>query len=109
VKAHNTCGEAKCFASLIVKTISSPEIKRRTAEVQGKHIAPAFQELFADRTVNENDTTKFECVITGKPVPKVSACHKVFFDMQCVVCVWLNCAVKQGCRFHQKHTQRFIK
>jgi hypothetical protein len=77
VKAHNTCGEAKCFASLIVKTISAPEIKPRTAEVQGKHTAPAFQELFADRTVNENDTTKFECVITGKPVPKVSACHSV--------------------------------
>lgn len=88
MKAHNTCGEAKCFASLIVKTISSPEIKHRTAEIQGKHIAPAFQELFADRIVNENDTTKFECVITGKPVPKVSACHIVFFDMQRVVCVW---------------------
>ena len=85
MKAHNTCGEAKCFASLIVKTISLPEIKCRTPEIQGKHIAPAFQELFADRTVNETDTTEFECVITGKPVPKVSACHKVFIDIQCVV------------------------
>jgi hypothetical protein len=82
VKAHNACGDAKCFANLIVKSISSPEIKHRTTEIQGKHIAPAFQELFADRTVNEKETTKFECVITGKPVPKVSACHKIFFCVQ---------------------------
>jgi hypothetical protein len=74
VKAQNACGEAKCFASLIVKTISSPEIKHRTAEIQGKPVAPAFQELFADRTVKENETTNFECVITGKPLPKVSTC-----------------------------------
>lgn len=50
-------------------------------ETQEKPIAPAFQELFADRTVNENDTTKFECVITGKPVPKVSAFRKILLDL----------------------------
>jgi hypothetical protein len=79
VKAHNSCGEAKCFANLIVKTISSPEIKRKSEEVQEKHVAPAFQELFADRSVNENETTRFECVITGKPTPKVSAAHRTGF------------------------------
>lgn len=81
MKARNSRGEAKCFANLIVKTISSPEIKCKVMETQEKPIAPAFQELFADRTVNENDTTKFECVITGKPVPKVRAVHKTLLDL----------------------------
>jgi hypothetical protein len=81
VKAHNSCGEAKCFASLIVKTISSPEIKRKSVEVQEKPIAPAFQELFADRAVNENETARFECVITGKPTPKVGTIRKVLFHL----------------------------
>jgi hypothetical protein len=77
VKAHNSCGEAKCFASLIVKTISAPEIKHKVVEVEEKHVAPAFQELFADRAVNENETARFECVITGKPAPKVSAVKNI--------------------------------
>jgi hypothetical protein len=81
VKAHNSYGEAKCFANLIVKTISSPEIKSKVMEIQEKPIAPAFQQLFADRTVNENDTTKFECVVTGKPVPKVSIVHNMLDDL----------------------------
>lgn len=81
VKSHNSCGEAKCFANLIVKTISSPEIRGKVMETQEKPIAPAFKELFADRTVNESDTTKFECVITGKPVPKVSIVHEILCDL----------------------------
>jgi hypothetical protein len=85
VKAHNSCGEAKCFANLIVKTISSPEIKRKSVEVQEKHVAPAFQELFADRAVNENETTRFECVITGKPMPKVGLVHKILFHLHSFV------------------------
>ncbi|PSN37212.1 hypothetical protein C0J52_12781, partial [Blattella germanica] len=71
IKAQNSCGEAKCFANLIVKTISSPEIKRKVVEVEEKLEAPAFKELFADRAVNEKETTTFECVVTGKPTPQV--------------------------------------
>lgn len=86
VKARNPCGEAKCFANLIVKTISSPEIKRKSVEIKEKHVAPAFQELFADREVYENETTRFECVITGKPTPKVGAFHKILFYLYSFEC-----------------------
>ncbi|KAJ8898129.1 hypothetical protein PR048_003489 [Dryococelus australis] len=70
VKASNICGEAKCFANLIVKSFSPADIKRPEPQQEEK-VTPAFKELFADRSILENQSTKFECVITGKPQPKV--------------------------------------
>ncbi|RZF43973.1 hypothetical protein LSTR_LSTR013424 [Laodelphax striatellus] len=64
-------GEAKCFAHLIVKgSISDQE-----AEAKIKHddrpVLPSFTELFADRIVCLGEPTKFECIVAGKPKPKV--------------------------------------
>lgn len=67
VKASNCCGDAKCFAQLIVKSLRTTDSK---VYEEGK-LAPFFKELFADRTCFENQTTKFECIVTGKPTPKV--------------------------------------
>ncbi|KAJ8980936.1 hypothetical protein NQ317_000946 [Molorchus minor] len=67
VKATNSAGEAKCFAQLIVKggkpleTIIHEEVK----------LAPEFKEVFHDRTAFEDTPTKFECIATGKPKPKI--------------------------------------
>lgn len=66
VKATNSFGEAKCFAQLIVKQ------KPKPVEPEEKLTLPIFKETFTDTVVNENDETKFECVIVGKPTPKVS-------------------------------------
>lgn len=68
VKASNYCGDAKCFAQLIVKSLRTTE----TAIVYDESkVAPSFKELFGDRTCFENQTTKFECKIYGKPTPKI--------------------------------------
>lgn len=68
VKASNCCGDAKCFAQLIVKSLRTTESAKIFDETK---TAPAFKELFADRTCFENQTTKFECKVTGKPAPKI--------------------------------------
>lgn len=65
VKATNSFGEVKCFAQLIVKPKAKP------AEPEEKFTLPVFKETFGDATVNEDDGIKFECVIVGKPTPKV--------------------------------------
>ncbi|XP_063235498.1 titin isoform X2 [Bacillus rossius redtenbacheri] len=70
VRASNVCGEAKCFANLIVKSFGPADIKRPEPQRPEKE-TPAFKELFADRSILENQSTKFECVISGKPQPKV--------------------------------------
>lgn len=67
VKASNYCGDAKCFAQLIVKSLRTTE----AVQFEEGKVAPSFKELFADRTCFENQTTKFECIVTGKPAPKV--------------------------------------
>ena len=66
VKATNSFGEAKCFAQLIVKPKAKP------AEPEEKFTLPVFKETFGDVIVKEDDGIKFECVIVGKPTPKVS-------------------------------------
>lgn len=69
VKASNPSGDAKCFAQLIVKSLRTTDAARKVHE-EAK-IAPAFKELFNDRVCFENQSTKFECIVTGKPTPKV--------------------------------------
>lgn len=66
VKASNPSGEAKCFAQLIVKSSKPTEIKIH----EEAKSAPVFKETFADRSVYENTSTKFECIVTGRPTPK---------------------------------------
>ncbi|XP_066905382.1 uncharacterized protein [Halyomorpha halys] len=77
-KATNQLGEAKCFSQLIVKTPVTLESLETQAQTQ--HMAseerPAFKELFSDMVVTEGSSAKFECIVTGKPTPKV----KWFFN-----------------------------
>lgn len=68
VKASNPSGDAKCFAQLIVKSQKVTEATKPFEEVK---IAPYFKEKFTDQSVFENNAIKFECIVTGKPTPKV--------------------------------------
>ncbi|KYB28240.1 SEC14 domain and spectrin repeat-containing protein 1-like Protein [Tribolium castaneum] len=67
VKATNSSGDAKCFAQLIVKSMKPPEIIKHEEIKSG----PSFKELFNDRVAFEGTSTKFECIVVGKPTPKV--------------------------------------
>lgn len=69
VKASNPLGDAKCFSQLIVKSLRPTEPVKMVHEEP--KFAPAFKELFADRSCFEEQSTKFECIVTGKPSPKV--------------------------------------
>lgn len=72
VKATDSTGVAKCFSSLIVKsTANSGEAQLFKPETEEKQICPTFKELFADRSVGYEDSTKFECIVYGKPTPKI--------------------------------------
>lgn len=74
-KATNPLGEAKCFAHLIVKGAANLATATEVADIMPEErpvsTMPCFTELFADRTVVDGNTTKFECIVTGKPTPKV--------------------------------------
>lgn len=67
VKATNSSGDAKCFAQLIVKSLKPPE----TIKYEEIKSAPVFKEMFNDRVAFEGTSTKFECIVTGKPMPKI--------------------------------------
>lgn len=73
-KATNALGEAKCFAHLIVKSAANLATSSSASDVrlEERGTVPAFTELFADREVFDGEPTKFECIVTGKPTPKVS-------------------------------------
>uniref|UniRef100_A0A182UHM8 Ig-like domain-containing protein n=1 Tax=Anopheles melas TaxID=34690 RepID=A0A182UHM8_9DIPT len=71
VKAANASGEAKCFSNLIVKTINAPEFETVPAFLTESLVCPTFRELFADRVVRQHEPTKFECIVIGKPQPKI--------------------------------------
>lgn len=68
VKASNDAGEAKCFAQLIVKSSKLAEAAKPYEEVKS---APVFKEMFNDRIAFADTPTKFECIVVGKPKPKV--------------------------------------
>ncbi|XP_054275490.1 titin isoform X2 [Macrosteles quadrilineatus] len=73
-RATNPLGEAKCFSHLIVKSaanLTSATASAATEEPRTAPTVPAFTELFADRSVVLGASTKFECIVTGKPTPKV--------------------------------------
>uniref|UniRef100_A0A182QL10 Ig-like domain-containing protein n=1 Tax=Anopheles farauti TaxID=69004 RepID=A0A182QL10_9DIPT len=73
VKAANAGGEAKCFSNLIVKTVNAPEFEAVStpAFLTETQVCPTFRELFADRVVRRHEPTKFECIVIGKPQPKI--------------------------------------
>lgn len=79
VRATNSLGEAKCFSHVIIKSLSSLDSKPSTEfHLKDKLEYPSFVETFADKSVQEGDFIKFECIAAGKPAPKV--CFWIFND-----------------------------
>lgn len=76
VRAINKAGEAKCFSHVIVKAISTFDtaVKLSTNEIhfEEKLERPAFTETFSDANLFTGESVKFECIVIGKPTPKVS-------------------------------------
>lgn len=73
-KAINSLGDAKCFATLIVRSHQeTPELQRK----ERLHEAPYFTEILCDKLAVEGDSTRFECIVQGKPTPKV--CTSIIF------------------------------
>ncbi|XP_011705984.1 PREDICTED: uncharacterized protein LOC105461199 isoform X2 [Wasmannia auropunctata] len=70
-KAKNIHGEAKAFARLVVKSLGDFKRNEEFIQMEEKLIQPIFKETFQDRKILEGVSTKFECIITGKPSPKV--------------------------------------
>lgn len=70
VKASNSCGDAKCFSHLIVKQVNAP-VTDAQPTADEKLVCPTFKELFTDKMVQFEDSVKFECIVVGKPTPKV--------------------------------------
>ncbi|XP_032599440.1 titin isoform X4 [Drosophila grimshawi] len=80
VKVSNNAGDAKCFSHLIVKSVNAPENRRSSqssVEIVERHVCPEFKELFSDKQAHIDDVVKFECIVVGKPTPKV---HWYFND-----------------------------
>lgn len=72
VKATNSTGIAKCFSHLIVKSTANNNNNNDTQPLkEEKLVCPTFKELFADRSVPFGDSTKFECIVYGKPTPRI--------------------------------------
>ncbi|XP_050486180.1 titin isoform X2 [Bombus huntii] len=71
VKAFNAHGEAKAFARLVVRSLGDFRRKEEFVQMEEKLIAPTFKEKFEDRRVSEGVSTKFECIVVGKPAPKI--------------------------------------
>ncbi|XP_026815442.1 titin isoform X5 [Rhopalosiphum maidis] len=76
VIAVNKAGEAKCFSHVIVKAISTFEsaVKPSTDKVhfEEKLETPLFTETFSPNVnVVPGESVKFECIVVGKPAPKV--------------------------------------
>ncbi|XP_037901169.1 titin homolog isoform X7 [Glossina fuscipes] len=75
VKVSNSSGDAKCFSHLIVKSVNAPESQRpQQVDIVEKLTRPEFKEVFSDKTVNLEEVVKFECIVKGKPTPKVHWC-----------------------------------
>ena len=70
-KAINIHGEAKAFARLVVKSLGDFKRNEKFIQMEEKLIQPTFKETFQDRKILEGVSTKFECIVIGKPSPKV--------------------------------------
>ncbi|XP_043261539.1 uncharacterized protein LOC122402644 [Colletes gigas] len=71
VKATNVHGKAKAFARLVVRSLGDFRGKEEFVQMEEKLIAPTFKEKFESRNVPEGVSTKFECIVVGKPSPKI--------------------------------------
>lgn len=78
VRAVNKAGEAKCFSHVIVKAISTFDTATKSSSNDEVHFEekfekPVFVEKFSPSVhVFTGETIKFECIVVGKPAPKVS-------------------------------------
>jgi len=72
-KAVNIHGEAKAFARLVVRSLGDFKRNEEFVQMEEKLIRPTFKETFGDRKVPEGVSTKFECIVIGKPSPKVKS------------------------------------
>lgn len=70
-KATNLHGEAKAIARLVVKPITSANQSMSMLQMLKKLVPPTFEEVFADTKVGQGGFARFECIIHGKPTPKV--------------------------------------
>lgn len=73
VKATSPSGDIKSFSHVIVKAVNLAEAFEDKPEPDDelRFICPTFKELFSDKCVAEGEATKFECIVIGKPSPKV--------------------------------------
>lgn len=72
VKGINIHGEIEASVKLNVKPLTDHKKHEEFSQVQEEElIQPTFEQLFEDRRVLEGISTKFECIVTGKPPPKV--------------------------------------
>lgn len=72
VQATNSLGDAKCFSHVIVKSINAPEnLPDKQVESEESNHFLVFKEKFNDKIVHIGDTIKFECIVAGKPQPKI--------------------------------------
>ncbi|KAK3921141.1 Muscle M-line assembly protein unc-89, partial [Frankliniella fusca] len=67
-RASNSLGEAKCFSNLIVKSALS---ESKSVELADRQVPPSFKEQFTDTVVLRGAPIKFECIVVGRPAPKV--------------------------------------
>lgn len=72
IQATNALGDAKCFSHLIVKSINVAEnLPDKQTESDESHHFIAFKEMFSDKSACIGDSVKFECIVVGKPTPKI--------------------------------------
>lgn len=72
VQALNVHGDAKCFSHLIVKSINATaDLVDKKAENDEGHHFLTFKEKFLDKSACIGSSIKFECIIVGKPTPKI--------------------------------------
>lgn len=76
-KATNHLGEAKAFARLVVRVLGDFQKKDELVRMEEKLLEPFFKERFENKNVLEGVAVKFECIVSGKPVPKVN----FYFDV----------------------------
>lgn len=73
VRATNPSGDIKSFSHVIVKAVNLSEGFEARTELEDelRFICPTFKELFSDKFVSDGAGTKFECIVIGKPCPKI--------------------------------------
>ncbi|XP_067644771.1 uncharacterized protein zormin isoform X1 [Eurosta solidaginis] len=76
VKATNKAGDAKCFSQLNVKSVNTSDSQHSIPRVNSvdKLTCPEFKETFTDKQAHADEMVKFECIVKGKPTPKVHWC-----------------------------------